>query len=434
MHTRHSTFLDKRRWWIFGYTSEFWEILPILLLLVGCSPPLSERDQALAHVNGHPITVGDFERSYVQTLIQSGQNDTPEARYEHLDLLIEEHLWYEEALRRNLNSDSLLSEFTELALKRAVGGRYYEIEFLEQLPQLTETEIRQAFARYKQPMIVRHLFYRNEDDARTAHARLNAGNLFLDEAQVAFKTETYDSTAGWLGEIRYFQVDDAFAEAAFALSVGQYSDPVRSRQGWHIIKVEDRMRTPIIAESEFQNRKDGIAGLLRIRKRRLEGDRFVRTFMENRNVQINAEGLRSLRAALGRITNNSVSLDDTYDTAALPLTPETLLATFTMNGSTHTFTGDDYFFWLPELPPSEVTSNTAASLGRALRNEALALAGLELGLSKDQIVQEDIASSTRTYLANSMQRLQPDSTLLIALRSTSSIRVDTVLFQQIMVN
>ncbi len=402
-------------------------------MLAGCSPPLSEKDQVLAHINEHPITVGDFERSYVQVLIRSGQNDTPQARYNHLDLLIEDYLWYEEALRRNLNSDSLLSEFTELAHKRAVGGRYYEIEFLERLPQLTETEIRQAFARYKQPVLVRHLFYRSEVDARTAHARLKTGVLFIDEAQHAFKTENFDSTAGWLGEIRYFQVDDAFAETAFALDVGEYSNPIRSRQGWHIIKVEDRIRTPIIAESEFQNRKNGITGLLRIRKRRLEGDQFVRTFMENLNVQINAEGVRSLRAALGRITNNSVSLDDTYDTAALPLKPETPLATFTMKGSTHTFTGDDYFFWLPELPPSEVTSNPAASLGRALRNEALALAGLQLGLTKDSIVQEDIASSTRTYLANSMRRLQPDSTLLFALRSTSSIRIDTVLFQKIMV-
>ena len=196
----------------------------------------------MAHVNGHLITVGDFERSYIQILIQSGQNDTPEARYNHLDHLIEEYLWYEESLRRNLNSDSLLSEFTELARKRAIGGRYYEIEFLERLPQLTETEIRQAFARYKQPVMVRHLFYRNEADARIAHARLEAGTSFLDEAQTAFRTENFDSTAGWLGEIRYFQVDDAFAEAAFALPIGQYSAPVRSRQGWHIIQVEDRIK------------------------------------------------------------------------------------------------------------------------------------------------------------------------------------------------
>ena len=36
-------------------------------------------------------------------------------------------------------------------------------------------------------------------------------------------------------------MDPDFAEAAFALDVGQYSqDPVRTEFGWHVIAVEDR--------------------------------------------------------------------------------------------------------------------------------------------------------------------------------------------------
>ena len=306
---------------------------------------------------------------------------------------------------------------------------------MEKLPPLKDSEIRQAFARYKQPLLVRHLFYRNEADARTAHARLESGHSFLDEAQLAFQTEAFDSTAGWLGEIRYFQADDAFAETAFALPTGEYSTPVRTRQGWHIVKVEDRLGTPIIVESEFQNRKDGIAALLRIRRRRLEGDRFVRAYMEGRSVQINEEGVRSLRAALGRIMERSAVLNDTYDTAARPLTPQTPLAIFRADGEMRTFTAEDYFFWFPELPLSEAASSPAASLGRAIRNEALALAGMARGLEKDVIVQEEVAMSGRTYLANSMRRqLESDSTVLGVLRSAASVHVDTVLFAQIMVD
>lgn len=401
-------------------------------MLIGCSESLDEQDQPLASVNGHTITVGEFERSYVQTLIQSGQNDTPETRYIQLDLLIEEHLWYEEALRRNLNSDSILSEYTELALKQAIGGRYYEIEFVEQLPPLQELDIRRAFARYKQPVLVRHLFYRNESEARAAHRRLETGQSFLDEAQRSFQTTTFDSTAGWLGEIRYFQVDDAFAETAFALQIGSYSVPVQSQQGWHIIKVEDRIGSPIITESEFQTRKDGISSLLRTRKRRLEGDRFVRVFMERRKVNVIPEGVRSLGAALERLTNNSIALDNSYDTAPLPLTPETPLATFEVNGMAEIFTAEDYFFWFANLPFSEAISNPAVSLGRAIRNEAFALAGIDLELERDPIVQEDITRSIRTYLANSMRRLNPDSTLLDVLRSAASIHIDTTRFHQIM--
>ena len=420
---------------IFGYTSSVWGA--IFLLAVGCSPPSSEKDQTLADVNGYSITVGEFERSYVDVLIRSGQNDTPGARYSHLGTLIEDQLWYEEALRRELDADTSLALFIDLARKRALGGRYYELEFLEQLPQPTEAEIRQAFARYKQPVIARHLFYGDELDANAAYTRLQAGTSFIDEAQICFQTVNFDSTAGWLGEIRYFQVDDAFAEAAFSLATGSFSAPVRSRQGWHIIKIEDRIATPIITESEFQNRKPGIASLLRIRKRRLEGDRFVRTFMENRDVRIDPQGLRALDAALARIerrvSSGPITLDDDYDTPAPPLTPTTPLATFIINETAQTFTAEDYFFWFSELPFREARSRPAASVGRAVRNEAFALAGIDANLEGDAIVQRDVEYYTRTYLANSVRQLDPDSTLIDALHRSASIRIDSLLFDQIMV-
>ena len=408
-----------------------------MLLAVGCSSSSSEKHQALADVNGYSITVGEFERSYVDLLIRSGQNDTPQSRYNHLSTLIEDQLWYEEALRRELDADTSLAVFIDLAQKRALGGRYYEVEFLEQLPQPTETEIRQAFARYKQPIIARHLFYRDELEANAAYTRLKAGQSFIDEAQTCFQTVNFDSTAGWLGEVRYFQVDDAFAEAAFSLAVGSFSAPVRSRQGWHIIKIEDRIATPIITESEFQNRKDGIASLLRVRKRRLEGDRFVRTFMENRNVLIDPQGLRALDAALARIerrvSSDPITLDDDYDVPAPLLTSMTPLATFTVNETEQTFTAEDYFFWFPELPFGEARSRPAASIGRAVRNEAFALAGTDANLEKDAIVQRDVEYYTRTYLANSMRQLDLDSTLMDALRISASISIDSLLFDQIMV-
>lgn len=386
----------------------------------------------VASINEYSITVGEFERSYVQTLISTGQNDTPGGRYAHLDALIDEHLWYEEALRRNLNADSLPSEFRDLALKRAVGGRFYELEFVEKLPPLTEAEIRKAFAFDKQPILARHLFYRNEADANASYERLMSGESFIEEAQRTYQTEQFDSTAGWLGEIRYFQVDDAFAEATFSLPIDSFSTPVRTRQGWHVIKVEDRLAAPILSESEFQIRKDGIASLLRLRNRRLEGDRFIRTFMKQMDVEVIPDGIRSLRLALGRMMNSEISIDHSSDTPPLPLTPETPLATFQVNGEVETFTANDYFFWFPELPLSEASSSPSASLGRALRNEALALVGMDQGLEKDPIVQDDLIHSTRTYLAQSIRQGESDSTFIHALRSSAMINIDSTLFHDIM--
>ena len=158
----------------------------------------------------------------------------PAARYDHLNGLIDHHLLYNAAVRNGLDAGPDLEGYTAVARKKALGGRYYEVAFLEQLPLPSDADVRLAFARFKQPILARHLFYRTEGEVRAAYARLQSGRPFDDEAKDCFEVAGDDSLAGYLGEVRYFMVDDAVAEAAFALEVGAYSEPVRSRQGWHI--------------------------------------------------------------------------------------------------------------------------------------------------------------------------------------------------------
>jgi peptidyl-prolyl cis-trans isomerase C len=50
-----------------------------------------------------------------------------------------------------------------------------------------------------------------------------------------------------------------FEEAAFALDVGQISDPVQSPFGWHVIKVEEKRDQPL---PTFDQVKDGIIAQL----------------------------------------------------------------------------------------------------------------------------------------------------------------------------
>ena len=90
------------------------------------------------------------------------------------------------------------------------------------------------------------------------------------------------------------------------------------------------------------------------------------------------------------------------------LTPETPLARYSMGGETVEFTALDYYFWLPELPFAEATSLPAASLGRALRNDAFYRAGLARGLAADSVVQGEILKAQRNELTRRMRQQMAD--------------------------
>lgn len=389
----------------------------------------------LATVGEDEITDSWFERSYVDFLIRSGQNDTPANRRAHLDNLIDAVLLAQEADRLGLDEDSAFVVFRERERKKALGTMFFHEELLETLPPPTEAEIRQAFARWKARVVVRHLFYDNREEAEQAHTRLQLGADFLREAQELFDAPG-DSMAGYLGPVRYFQMDDAFAEAAFSLDEGAYSEPVQSRFGWHIILAERVLVNPLLTESEYQVRRGGLESQFRLRRRNLEGNAFVREFMQDLDVDGKGPAIGALADLIDDLTEEVApqpvitAQEAGPDRAAIDsmralISPETVLATYTYRGSERAFTAGDYLLWLEALPFEEARKNTVNSVGRALRNEVFAAEGDRLGLARDEATQRlqyeaetlRLAGMLRNELTRDPGEV-PDSLLELAARET----------------
>lgn len=393
-------------------------LLAVLIAVGGCS---ADDDPVVATVDGLELTEDDVLQSYVDYLITTGQNDTQALRERHIAALVDAYLLGAEAERRGLGDDSASQIASERARRRLLGARFYESTVLDTMAAPTEAEVRAAFTLGSEQRVVRQLYFTSEAAAAEAHARLEAGRPFLEEAQALYDTD--DDNAGSLGAVSYWQLDDAFAEAAFSTPVGSYSAPIRSRLGYHIILVEDRLRNPILTEDEFARRRKGVESQLRLRRRRMEGDSFVRDFMEARNVAVNRPALLALQQAIADLVADPLpdaQQQGSSGTRALSIAeqaevlsafrPETPIATFTLDGQEQTFTLADYVFWVDVLPPSEVRTRTGASLGRALRNEALARAGLAAGLAEDQDVRHELARQERLRLADALrQQLRRDA-------------------------
>ena len=82
----------------------------------------------------------------------------------------------------------------------------------------------------------RHILVADEATAQKVRARLVAGESF---AKVAAEVSTDTGTKNNGGDLGWFgkgTMDPAFQTAAFALKVGEISQPVKSQFGWHIIQ------------------------------------------------------------------------------------------------------------------------------------------------------------------------------------------------------
>ena len=84
----------------------------------------------------------------------------------------------------------------------------------------------------------RHILVETREEADAVLARLNAGEVFEDLA-IELSTDTGSGAEGGdLGWFSYDRMVTPFADAAFALGIGEVSEPVESEFGFHVIKVE----------------------------------------------------------------------------------------------------------------------------------------------------------------------------------------------------
>ncbi len=88
----------------------------------------------------------------------------------------------------------------------------------------------------------RHILVNTEDDAKAIKTQLDGG---ADFATLAKEKSIEPGAKDSGGELGYFTQDKMvkpFADAAFAMKVGEISNPIQTQFGWHIIKVEDRRK------------------------------------------------------------------------------------------------------------------------------------------------------------------------------------------------
>jgi len=355
----------------------------------------------VALVNSTEISSDDFSQFYIKHLILTGKNDTKLNRYAYLNELIDKLILSEEAKNNLLHTTTEFKTFSEREHKKSFRDFYF-YDVMNAIPiSITEDELVNNWIKSKSQVVVRHLFFTNHTDANLYYSRLKNGENFIDLANELYHTSRFDSTAGLLGAIKYFSVDDQFAQAAFSLPVGSYSEPVESKWGIHIIKAENRIEERIRTEDQFNYARKGIESQVKLRKQRLQSKNVVSKVMLDSKPVFNEELVRSIEQTIIAILNNKIQNNPDQRTDLIRFeqeeselflqkyAPDQVIATYTIGSTLKEFTVEDLSFWITDTIASESLKRFGIILGRSLRDELFYQEALSQDYDKDQRIKHD---------------------------------------------
>lgn len=203
-----------------------------------------EETKVLAVVGGSEITEND-----VMNLMnglqpqQQAQFASEEGKARLLDELINQELFYLEAMDADMENDDLFKQEMEIARKTIL--KQMAMKQLLDSVKVEEEDAKAYFEqhadRFVEPGTVRakHILVKTKEEADAILAEIQGGVAFEDAAK-EHSTCPSKEQGGDLGTFARGQMVPAFEDAAFALEIGVISEPVETSFGFHLIRVEEK--------------------------------------------------------------------------------------------------------------------------------------------------------------------------------------------------
>jgi len=200
-------------------------------------------DQILMTIYNRKITVGEFERIYNKN--NSNPSIEKQTVDEYLDLFINFKLKVIEAEERGMDTtQAFLREFN--GYKKQLAKPYIN-DKAEQEVLVQETFKRSQYDIHACHILIRLDEFASPEDTLKAYKkimqirnRIEAGEDFSTVAKATSDDPSVKTNGGDIGWFTVFRMIYPFETAAYNTPPGRISMPVRTKYGYHIIKVEDK--------------------------------------------------------------------------------------------------------------------------------------------------------------------------------------------------
>jgi EpsD family peptidyl-prolyl cis-trans isomerase len=226
-----------------------------LMIVTGCSKDKDVSDdlsgELAAKVGDWTITRAELD-AIIETLSdqQKTKFGTPEGKSELIDMMIEEEIYHQEALRQGLDKDDEVLDIVDKYERSVLVNQYFN-RVIKPKAAPTDEEIHDNYEanqeRYTTQPIVRaqHVFSTDRDKLVEFKKEIEAGEPMTTIAHKYSEDEATRADGGNLGYfnpggyIRGIGYSKELSDAAFSMEKGVVSDPIKWDKGFSLLRVNE---------------------------------------------------------------------------------------------------------------------------------------------------------------------------------------------------
>ncbi len=280
----------------------------LLWLLVGKGE--NTMDQTIkAKVNGEPVYASDVAKLNAQ----AQQQGFPLTEDQVLEQLITKKLLLQEAKKQKMSVDDAAVDKYIADLEQLIGQsidpllekmQITEKEFREQIKEqliitnllaknqvktvITDEQIQTFYEENEASLVTEeqvnasHILVATEAEAKDVLKRLNDGEDFAKLAKEKSIDPSAKTNGGNLGLFGKGAMVPEFEKAAFTLEVGEFSEPVKSQFGYHVIVVHEKKKAGKLSLTEA---KEDIRKFLQDEKNKESANKYLKELMATAKIE-----------------------------------------------------------------------------------------------------------------------------------------------------
>lgn len=269
----------------------------IIILFFRLCPINAAPGDTLAIIGPKVITTDSFIKLYSEKLTKLGLTDNGEVRMKYLMNLVSDEVLIQEAKSEKLDrTPEALKEFKRQELQELLNT--YSLKHISPEIRITDADLKTLYVKFNTRLKVSHLFAEIKAGADNLYVRLKKGEKFEELAKETFRDPKLRDNGGSLGYISIDEMDPEFERAAYSLKTGEVSSPVKTVEGYSIIRLEDIKPNPLLTENEFLKAKERLKTFARKRAYEEEVKRFTANLRNKLKIHFNEAMISKLYEAM----------------------------------------------------------------------------------------------------------------------------------------